>query len=170
MAAPWDNHIPWEATPDPDFEEDEGADIEQLSADECAGVFADYLIQLKSEGVLSAKQACLLAYWANRAGVQGEAAKLAMGPEKEHWELQPALGHCTVDTGGGRALHEARSSHVTQGRLLPCAREHPSVSSFCWPERGVHILPGARGTVSDRRCKQSLSPRVFHPSGGENRG
>jgi hypothetical protein len=40
----------------------------------------DMLAQLKMQGVLAAKKACVLAYWASRAGASGATANLAYPP------------------------------------------------------------------------------------------
>ncbi|CAK0827746.1 unnamed protein product [Prorocentrum cordatum] len=76
MAA-WEVAAPWEDQRVHDSRE-EGAEI-----------FADYIVQLKNEKVLSAKQACLLAHWATKAGVVGFVNELAMEPTENrqsgHW-------------------------------------------------------------------------------------
>ena len=69
MAAPWETAEPWE-----------GAQ-EQDSFAKGAEILADYIIQLKAEKVLSAKQACLLAHWASKAGVAGFVNELALEPK-----------------------------------------------------------------------------------------
>ena len=54
--------------------------------------FANFLIQLKTEGTLSATSACILAHWATLGGLKGFAEKLAFAPGKQsgayskHWD------------------------------------------------------------------------------------
>eukprot|EP00969_Alexandrium_andersonii_P127422 5631904-Alexandrium_andersonii.AAC.1 len=42
------------------------------------------LIDLKQSGSLSARQTCVLAFWASKAGACGQVGKLAFPPDKEH--------------------------------------------------------------------------------------
>jgi hypothetical protein len=57
------------------------ADDANAAAQLAAGhEFAELLIQLNVEGKLSAKDTCLLSYWASRAGAQGPVADLAYRP------------------------------------------------------------------------------------------
>ena len=99
MAAPWEVFPAWErpAAAAADDLADE-VDLSGLTQDECADVFGDYIVQLKSDNVLSAKQASILAYWAHRAGVGGIVAKLAFEPSEgkptghysRHWDSATA--------------------------------------------------------------------------------
>jgi len=41
------------------------------------------IVQLKLQGSLSAKQACCIAFWASKSGVQGEVAKLGLRPDSQ---------------------------------------------------------------------------------------
>ena len=51
-----------------------------MSVEEVTHHMAEYIIQLKHEGVLSATQVCILCYWGTRAGFGGLFAELAMKP------------------------------------------------------------------------------------------
>ena len=41
------------------------------------------LVRLKGKGTLSARQACVLAFWACRAGAKGPAEQLALPPNRQ---------------------------------------------------------------------------------------
>ena len=67
--------------------------LAEMSREECGDTLHNYLVELKEGGKLSAKQACLLAYWASKAGACGAAAELAFAPGKRtvghysrHWD------------------------------------------------------------------------------------
>eukprot|EP00969_Alexandrium_andersonii_P244068 10784120-Alexandrium_andersonii.AAC.1 len=67
-------------------------DPEAVSAIEAGEEFGELLIQLKRSGTLSARQACLLAFWASKAGCTGVANTLAFRPGAptghyiRHWD------------------------------------------------------------------------------------
>ena len=63
---------------------DDGAetDAENLVPEECSAEFSDFLVHLKMHGKLSAKDVCILSYWARGAGVQGKGASLAVKPSR----------------------------------------------------------------------------------------
>ena len=85
MASFLGGHASWELRAYPDPDAGEGSDREQLQeldAFQCSAEFLHMLIQLKISGALSAKQACLLSYWASRGGLIGEGALLGAPPGK----------------------------------------------------------------------------------------
>ena len=53
-----------------------------MSPEECSTEFFNFLVHLKICGTLSAKQACLLSYWAKRGGLCNPGASLAMPPSR----------------------------------------------------------------------------------------
>ncbi len=53
-----------------------------LEAD-AGDVFHDMLVDLKCKGSISAKQACLLSYWAGKAGAKGKASALSQKPGQQ---------------------------------------------------------------------------------------
>eukprot|EP00969_Alexandrium_andersonii_P115588 5111223-Alexandrium_andersonii.AAC.1 len=60
----------WEG--DGDSDDDQPADRYESVGPKQAGEFLfDMLVNLKQAGVLSAKQSCILAFWAHRAGASG---------------------------------------------------------------------------------------------------
>ena len=60
-----------DSVPDSDNEDDRPWH-ERCTAEEAGDELNHFLIQLKHQGLLSAKQACMLAWWAQRAGAQGD--------------------------------------------------------------------------------------------------
>ena len=44
------------------------ADVESLDPKECAGQLFSYVVDLKIAGSINATQACILSFWASRAG------------------------------------------------------------------------------------------------------
>ena len=64
--------------------QDDGADtdVEALSPAECSAEFFNLLVSLKVKGVISAKQACLLSFWAKGGGLCEPGSKLALSPAR----------------------------------------------------------------------------------------
>ena len=77
-AASWEWHLLR-----PGFEDDYEPDYDNLTAEEAGVEFADMLIHLKRTNALSAKQACVLAWWAAKAGACGLAQSLGYRPEAQ---------------------------------------------------------------------------------------
>ena len=84
---PWEVDTPWDEPPDADriagtdSSEDEAVDWGRISQEDAGEEFACLLIALKQEGVLSAKQACLLAFFASKAGAVGRASDIGFKPD-----------------------------------------------------------------------------------------
>jgi len=55
-------------------------DHEDVTPAQAVELLAEYIIDLKLRGVLSATQACVLCHWAKKAGLEGTVALLAMPP------------------------------------------------------------------------------------------
>eukprot|EP00969_Alexandrium_andersonii_P008456 369064-Alexandrium_andersonii.AAC.1 len=86
--------MPSAASLETEEEEEEDADIDPnlLTRAECGEEFAALLQEYKRLSILSAKQACLLAFWASKAGADGDAKKLGFRPGapsghySRHWD------------------------------------------------------------------------------------
>ena len=63
-----------------DRDSDSEDDPSELLPHECSQLFMDMLISMKLEGVISAKQACVLSYWAKRGGLAPPGDALALSP------------------------------------------------------------------------------------------
>jgi hypothetical protein len=74
-----DEGRPWEAS----SEEDSG----ECTAAEAGERLSEFLIRLRITGVLSAKQTCILAWWAKRAGAIGPVGEFGAPPDL------PSTGH-----------------------------------------------------------------------------
>ena len=63
--------------------DDEGPSFDQMTPELAGEYLYEQIVSLKLAGTISAKSACLLCFWASRAGVAGPVAKLAMAPDKQ---------------------------------------------------------------------------------------
>ena len=76
---------------------DAEVDYNALSKAECEAKLFEYLIDLKQTTRLSAKQTCILAFWASKAGAGGDVSKLAMAPNcqsgKFSHRFDQVIGH-----------------------------------------------------------------------------
>jgi hypothetical protein len=91
MTEPMDSASSWEgwspswaqAGPSgPSGDTDEGdVDFGNVSVEVAAVELSQMLITLKLQNVLSARQACVLAFWAARSGATGMTTELAMRPD-----------------------------------------------------------------------------------------
>ncbi len=55
----------------------------ELTGEACSERFFDLLVQLKTASKLSAKDVCVISYWASKAGLCGRGADLALAPSAE---------------------------------------------------------------------------------------
>ena len=87
---------------------------EGMSQAECSQVFMNMLVEMKMQGMISAKNACILSYWAKRGGLVPPGDALALPPTrtggafsekidrvigldslmKQDWYRLPVPGHC----------------------------------------------------------------------------
>ena len=78
----------WEADvhdPDKGYETDLSNDDCDFDWDACTPAMAEQelaamIIEMKHAGTISAKDACILSWWASKAGVQGTVTQLGMRP------------------------------------------------------------------------------------------
>ena len=99
--------------PAPDCESDGAAsDDDMLTAEEASSELVSMLVDLKVRGAISAKSACILAYWATQAGAQGAVTGLAAKPGQ-------SVGNYSrrFDTFTGLGVHQAVDFYE-----LPCGR------------------------------------------------
>jgi hypothetical protein len=59
---------------------DDELDLSTVAPDVAGEFFSDLLVDLKCRGLLNATHACVLAFWAHKAGAQGPASSLAFPP------------------------------------------------------------------------------------------
>jgi hypothetical protein len=77
--APWGQEGYADTAWDDSASESEG----EISRPEAGDRLADFLVQLRTGGRISAKQACLLAHWAAAAGAEGPCAEFGVGPGRD---------------------------------------------------------------------------------------
>ena len=65
------------------FEDESDFQYASVTADEAGQELFSYLVLLKLSGVLSAKQACVLAFWAHKSGATGGVKDLALAPDTQ---------------------------------------------------------------------------------------
>ena len=70
-------------------EKDDGSDCDDGLV--AGSEFTDLLLELKHKGKLSAKDVCVLCYWAARAGARGPAKRMSYPPNSQSGKFQPHL-------------------------------------------------------------------------------
>ena len=85
MASSWEGwDSSWSDVREASWDEDEQEkDPDSYTQVEAAAEFVNLLIDYKMKGILSAKQACLLAYWSGRGGCCGDTSKVGLAPGKQ---------------------------------------------------------------------------------------
>jgi hypothetical protein len=79
---PWENRdYGSEDEPNPDSSDDE-PDPEKMSVTDCSTEFYNMVVHLKISGVISAKQACILSFWAKKGGLCDPGGSLAVHPAR----------------------------------------------------------------------------------------
>ena len=66
----------------PSFDPDDEIPYDEYSPEQAGHEFASMLVDMKRCGTITAKSACILAFWAVQAGATGFAGKFALAPEK----------------------------------------------------------------------------------------
>ena len=99
-------------------------DYDRVGPQEAGRELGDFIIELKQRGTLSAKQACVLAFWAHKAGAIGIVAKLAYSPDKQsgrfsrHFDAVVGCGPSALDfytlQTPGHSRH--RANRVSMGK------------------------------------------------------
>lgn len=149
---------------DVDFDDPESvaAFLEAQTTEDCVDCFAQYLIELKRERVLSAKQACILAYWAHRSGIDGMTRKLAFAPGKA------SVGHYSRHWDA--ALHEAEGDEHYMKLRIPLTNRSdfsrtladvPVVPPHVGLSEELHMNPDIKLRCQDNEFVRSL-PRIYH--------
>lgn len=88
---PWERQFPWERSDsasssglgghgEPDGGSGDEFDPDDLSPEEAGLELMNFIVELKHRGVLKATHACILSYWASRAGAQGPVNELKKKP------------------------------------------------------------------------------------------
>ena len=117
-----------ESDQDDDDDDDSTTDIEEMSADDCAAEFHDFLVSLKMRGQITAKTACILAWWAKQGGLNNAGTRLAVKPSRtggafsEHFDRVVGLNSCddvyTISVPGHERATLGRATIPTTVNLL----------------------------------------------------
>jgi hypothetical protein len=149
---------------EPDDNDDPGIDYANVPADIAAEEFGAMLVDLKLQNVLSARQCCVLAFWASRAGAKGVAAQLCMRPDQQSGAYSRHF-----DGVVGCSPHNKDYYFVNVGRRL----RHESIRRF----DAIAVLPPHEILAQDvagspdafdaltRARRDGVLPRVYdlHP-------
>ena len=84
--ADWERDVPdWDRDDDGAGEQPlDPHDYDSLSAEECGNELMEYLVELKrTRAPVTARVACVLAFWASRAGAVGPVAQLGLKPNQQ---------------------------------------------------------------------------------------
>lgn len=118
----WEHWTPSWADPDEDvpWPEDDRRTLQAPTAAEAGEELYLWLVELKLKGVLSARQTCLLAYYASLAGAVGQVSSLAAHPEKQSGEYSRVFDKA-VPLGSASdeekyKVSVASKSRITAGR------------------------------------------------------
>ncbi len=88
MPDPW-SHDPWsDAVAALGFDcgdDSHEPSLSNMSAEEASGERVNYIVHLKRTAVLSAKQACVISFWAKTAGLKDTVERLAVPPDGSHF-------------------------------------------------------------------------------------
>eukprot|EP00969_Alexandrium_andersonii_P363555 15462198-Alexandrium_andersonii.AAC.1 len=82
----WQSWQSWGAQPGPqwgDLEDDAAVNYNEVPADVAGEELFALLVRLKLSGTLSAKQACLIGFWAHKAGAAGDVRLIAERPDAQ---------------------------------------------------------------------------------------
>ena len=114
-AAPsWQGWQPsWAAPVQPSWRDTDVLDYSTTPAYIAGEELTHMLTELKTAGVLSAKQVCILAFWAAKAGACGEACNMAVRPDQASGEYSKRF-----DKWAGVSLHSQNHYPVWMGRRL----------------------------------------------------
>lgn len=130
MAHSWEERRAYAWDDTTDESESESGDA-ALTPEEAGRELADMLISMRLNGRLSAREACVLAHWAYRAGAVGEVKVLAFKPGgasgnyQRHFDMAVGYGagkgRFTAIAIPGHAPHDL-SAQSTMSAFGPCAR------------------------------------------------
>lgn len=172
MAAPSKSWQGWSentsgATESPKWWEPEGDSIDwNALPPETAGIeFANLVVSLKLSNAISAKQACLLALWASKAGAVGEAKKFALHPEAPsgHYsrKFDDAVGTkpCDLPSYAVPLARRLRHDASRQWAAIPMIPPHEAL------DRELRSSPEAAEELEQAWLANELPRRfVSHPA------
>lgn len=125
-----------------DREDDGFFDYDNVAPDVAGQELVSFLVELKLQNTLSAKQCCTLAFWASRAGASGDVGDLALRPDAQSGKFSRKFDEFAGKDSKGdgmyqvgiakRVRHEAARVWQTVPMVLP--HEAFSIELAEWPE------------------------------------
>ena len=166
---PWEQlEDPWEALPDDEFnwggsgDEGDGAapvPPRRPSVKEATAELGEYLITRVLLGKMTAKECCLICYWANLAGLEGIVASLAQKPDSPtgHFKrrFNDTLG---ISQFEGRTINLEIPGH---SRSAMCRVTHKAYAFSCPLYDRGHFM-GEPQTPPRTPPKQGPSSAIFN--------
>ena len=116
-----------------DSDTDEECDLDVLGPEISGDEFANMLIDLKLQGTLSATQACVLAYWAWKAGAVGKCCDLAAKPGQatgaysRRFDTATDTGKTSLDFYNLKVARRLRHSASRIVSPVPMRRPHEAL-------------------------------------------
>ena len=147
-----------------DGSDEDDIDYDQVAQAEAGEEFYNMLIHLKGKGTLSAKQTCVLAFWASRAGAQGQAGSLALAPDKQSGKYSSkydSVVHAGSDNDDFYSLELPTHNKFDSTRETMRVPVMPAQDALF---EELHRQPQLRGELQRQRASRSLPPCFYdHP-------
>ena len=145
-------------------------DYDNVTALESASELFDYVVQLKQMNVLSAKQSCVLSFWAAGAGAKGMITKLAFKPSSQSGHFSrhfDAVVGCRPTDRDFYELHVPLHSRLDATRnveLLPVVAPHEAFAlDICHGLARQRSLRKPSPMMRCRRPTNNMKSYVLHP-------
>lgn len=143
----------------------DSADYTSVSPDEAGEQLSEMLMQLKITNVLSARQACILAFWAAKAGAVGPCGRMGLRPDADTGKFSAKFDSAVGTSADARGMY-----------MLPLARRLRHDASRIWNE--VPVVPPLEALAAeleadtladeelDRALKEGSLPPLYtkHPA------
>ncbi len=156
-----DWHTEPQADPDdPDF------DYDAVSAKVAAEEFGNLVVDLKLQGSLSAKHACILCWWASKAGIGGITSRLAVHPQRssgqysKHFDLVVGSGADAEDDFYVMSTPSFRRTDAT--RVSQDVRMWPPLEAA---DEEIMGEPNMQSQLAECIAKGDLPPAYFEHRG-----
>eukprot|EP00959_Pyramimonas_sp_CCMP1952_P015618 330476-Pyramimonas_sp.AAC.1 len=101
-----------------------------MDAEAAARELSDYIIQLKLDGQINATQACILSFWASRAGASGMVTKLAWPPGKQSGSYSSHFDRVVLPKGDNihRSFYSITVPAHRRSDATRCTMEVPALN------------------------------------------
>ena len=145
---------------------DIGEDLDSLSQAECSDRFFHSLAQLKLVEKLTAKDACIVSFWAARSGLQGVGATLALHPSNTGGHLSDHFDNVTgiraaMDDESMYTLKTPGSNRTALGRT---SIDYSATPAYAAIAEELAELPSWKSRLREAVASNSFSARYTdHP-------